>query len=137
MLQPSTSIWVSSSDHFLRGFFCWMMNAAGVSRWSTSPAILRIFPLRSGIGLEVSAIWDVRSVSSRKFHAGTSLGEEGRARDTRLCFSAEDDVDNASELEDDTAGKGAVKENVTAVGGLQVESADSDMTEARQRQNLD
>jgi hypothetical protein len=40
-------------------------------------------------------------------------------------------------MEDDTAGKGAVKEKVTAVGGLQVRSADSDIADVRQRQDLD
>lgn len=78
----------------------------------------------------------MRPVSSRKFHAGTSLGEDGSASDTRLCFSAEE-VDDAEEMEEDTAGKGAVKEKVTAVGGLQVRSADSDIADVRQRQVLD
>jgi hypothetical protein len=44
-------------------------------------------------------------VSSRKSHAGTRRGEEGNARETRRCLTA--DVDG-----DDEEGKGAVKENV-------------------------
>jgi len=37
------------------------------------------------------------------------------------------------EVEEDNAGKGAEKEKVAAVGGLQEESGDSDMTGTRQR----
>lgn len=78
----------------------------------------------------------MRPVSSRKFHAGTSLGEDGSASDTRLCFSAEE-VDDVEETEEDTAGKGAVKEKVTVLGGLQDRSADSGIADVRQRQDLD
>jgi hypothetical protein len=48
---------------------------------------------------------EVRPVSSRKFHAGTSLGEDGSASNARLCFSAEK-VGDVEEMEEDTAGKG-------------------------------
>lgn len=80
VLQPSTSICVSSSDHFLRCFFC---------TTKASSASLRILPLRSGMVMEVS---------SRKFQAGTRRGEEGRARDTRrACLGGESDMaDNPS-----------------------------------------
>lgn len=108
-----------------------------VSWRSLSSAILRIFPLRSGIGAEVSATCEVSPVSSRKFHACTSLGEDGSASDTRLCFSVEVDVGDDGELDDDNAGKGAEKEKVAAVGGLRVESAESDMAETGQRLELD
>jgi len=76
-------------------------------------------------------------VSSRKFHACTSLGEDGSASDTRLCFSAEEEVGEVGELEEERAGKGAEKEKVAVVGGLQEDSADSDMAKTRQRLELD
>lgn len=104
---------------------------------SPSSAILRILPLRSDIGAEVSATCEVRPVSSRKFHACTSLGEDGSASDTRLCFSAEEEVGEVGELEEERAGKGAEKEKVAVVGGLQEDSADSDMAKTRQRLELD
>lgn len=113
------------------------MNELAVSWRSLSSAILRIFPLRSGIGAEVSATCEVRPVSSRKLHACTSLGEDGSASDTRLCFNAEEEVGDVGELDEDNAGKGAEKEKVAAVGGLQVEFADSDMAETRKRLELD
>ena len=74
MLQPSTSIWVSSSDHFLRCFFCTTKPSCA------SSASLRILPLRSGMvsGMEVS---------SRKVQAGTRRGDEGSARETRRVLS--------------------------------------------------
>jgi hypothetical protein len=40
-------------------------------------------------------------------------------------------------MEEDTAGKGAVKEKVTVLGGLQDRSADSGIADVRQRQDLD
>jgi hypothetical protein len=46
-------------------------------------------------------------------------------------------VGDVGELDEDNAGKGAEKEKVAAVGGLQVESADSDMAETRKRLELD
>ena len=74
VLQPSTSIWVSSSDHFLRCFLC-----TTKASWS---AILRTLPLRSGM----VSMW----VSSRNVQAGTRRGDEGRARETRRrCFGGE------------------------------------------------
>jgi hypothetical protein len=47
------------------------------------------------------------------------------------------DVGDDGELDDDNAGKGAEKEKVAAVGGLRVESAESDMAETGQRLELD
>lgn len=66
MLQPSTSICVSCSVHFLRGFFC-TTNAS----WDESSEQVRILTLRSGT-------WS----SSCAFQAGTR-------RDTRRCFGGE------------------------------------------------
>lgn len=54
----------------------------------------------------LSATCDSSPVSSRKLQAGTSLGEEGKASDTRLCL-----IDD-----DEEAGKGALKENVDVEG---------------------
>jgi hypothetical protein len=78
--------------------------------------ILRIFPLLAGIRaeVEVSATWEARLVSSRKLHAGTRRGEDGKAKETRLCFAGVD-------VE---AGKGAVNEKVGVDGGLKGESRD-------------
>lgn len=66
-----------------------------------------------------------RPVSSRKLQAGTSLGDDGSAKDTRLCFKG----DSALADTDDEAGKGALNEKVDAVGGLQVSSACFSMVE--------
>jgi hypothetical protein len=67
---------------------------------------------------DVLATWESRPVSSRKLHAGTNLGDDGSANDTRRCLSgvfvAEDD--------DEVAGKGALNEKVDADGGLHVVS---------------
>lgn len=46
-------------------------------------------------------------MSSLKLQAGTSLGEEGSASDTRRCFRAEEE-----------AGKGALNEKVDVEGTL-------------------
>ena len=73
VLQLSTSIHVSSSDHFLHCFLC-MTKAS----WS---AILRILPLHSGMFMWVP-LWNVQ--------AGTNHGNEGRERETwRWCFKNE------------------------------------------------
>ena len=56
--------------------------------------------------MDVSATCEARLVSSRKLQAGTSLGDEGRASETRLLAVA----DAAAE-----AGKGAVNEKVDVV----------------------
>jgi len=75
-------------------------------------AIFLIFPFLSGIkhDVTVSATWESRPVSSRKLQAGTSLGEEGSASDTRLCFNEE-----LVEVEaEEDAGNGALNENVEA-----------------------
>ena len=70
VLQPSMSIRVSSSDHFLRCFLC-MTKAS----WST---ILCILPLHSGMFTWV-LLWNVQ--------AGMNRGDEGRERETRQwCF---------------------------------------------------
>lgn len=60
------------------------------------------------------AICESRPVSSRKLQAGTSLGEEGSASDTRRCFKGRllDDAE--------AAGNGALNENVDVEGGLHV-----------------
>ena len=104
-LQPLTSIWVSSIDHFLRGFFSWEEEATSESSRSVGVDILRILPLFSGTRAEVSGTWDSTPVSSRKSHAGTRRGDEARARETRRCFTA--DIDGVEE-----EGRGAVNEKV-------------------------
>jgi hypothetical protein len=95
-------------------------------------AIFLIFPLLSGIKHDtVSATCESSPVSSRKLQTGTSLGEEGSARDTRLCFTEE-----LVEVEDgDEAGNGALNENVEVDGswsldvgdGIDPRTADVDM----------
>ena len=73
VLQPSMSIRVSSSDHFLRCFLC-MTKAS----WST---ILCILPLHSGMFTWV-LLWNVQ--------VGMNHGDEGRERETRQwCFKNE------------------------------------------------
>lgn len=85
VLQPSTSICVSSSDHFLRCFLCTTKPSC-----VASSAILRILPLRSGM---VSGML----VSSRNDQAGTRRGEEGEARETRRCLSGDDEEEGEGE----------------------------------------
>ena len=60
---------------------------------------------------DVPAICESRPVSSRKLQAGTSLGEEGSAKDTRRCFKGR-------LLEG--AGNGALNEKVDVEGGVHV-----------------
>jgi hypothetical protein len=65
-------------------------------------------------------------VSSRKLQAGTKRGEEGKARETRLCLMAEG-IGGVVAMGDDVEGNGAVKENVDDDGGAQVKSFGFDM----------
>lgn len=51
-------------------------------------------------------------MSSRKFHAGNSRGEDGNASETRRCFRDED------ALGESDSGNGAVNENVDDDGSL-------------------
>lgn len=60
------------------------------------------------------AMCESRPVSSRKLQAGTSLGEEGSARDTRRCFKGRQPDD------DEAAGNGALNEKVDVEGGLHI-----------------
>jgi hypothetical protein len=110
-LQPNTSILVSSSDHFFRCFFSWKGSQ------SAPLASFLIFPRFSGTSPDasVSGTCESRPVSSRKFHACTTRGEEGSARDTRLCFKGD-----AAENEDEEAGNGALNENVEVDGTCRV-----------------
>lgn len=57
-------------------------------------------------------------VSSLKFHGCTTRGAEGSARETRRCLK-EADVEDSDMLEEEVAGKGAVKEN-EEIGGVGV-----------------
>ena len=125
LLQPATSIWVSSIVHFFRGFFSGLSEVVGSecgpwlpdSPLSGSPfAILRILPLFSegsaSSSSAASAECTPRPVSSRKFQAGKMRGEDGSASETRRCFPAADDGDG---------GNGAVNENVDVYGCDDVE----------------
>ena len=60
-------------------------------------------------------------MSSRKLQAGTSRGDDVRARETRRCFTGETAEVEAPE------GKGALKEKVEEEGGFAVESVARDM----------
>jgi hypothetical protein len=96
ILQPVTSICVSSSDHFFRCFF-----SRGGSFFSGPDGCFLDLPLFSGT-LSVSGTCESTPVSSRKSHA--TFGVDGSARETLRCFSA--DVLALDEEE----GNGALKE---------------------------
>lgn len=77
-------------------------------------SILRILPFFSGTEVEVEGVevsLDCSPISSLKLNGLTSLGEDGEARDTRLCFSAETLPADAGET-----GKGALNEKVDVDG---------------------
>lgn len=99
VLHPVTSIWVSSSDHFLRCFFCCMTSPPSRGWETESSAILRSLPFRSG--MDADSVWKVRPVSSRKLHAGTRRGEEGSASETRRCLRVEEDEDEGGGAENE------------------------------------
>ena len=114
--QPSTSILVSSSDHFFLGFFSRRVELSPT--WDKS--ILRIFPFFSGTSwqfVDVEVAWESKPVSSRKLQAWTTRGDDWDASDTRLCFKAEAVTAPCDEDdEEEDLGKGALKEKVDVDG---------------------
>lgn len=113
--QPSTSILVSSSDHFFLGFFSWRKESSPV--WDKS--ILRILPFFSGTSwplVDEEAAWESKPVSSRKLQAWTTRGDDCDASDTRLCFKAEAVTAPCTEDGEEEVKKGALKEKVEVDG---------------------
>jgi len=111
-LHPSTNICVSSSVHFLRGFFS---TREGIeSRSFGSPEVASVlgglFALSEATELVPWADIASKPISSRNDQpeAGVNLGDEGK--ETRLCFPG-----LAPPLR---GGKGAVKEKVEEGMGL-------------------
>lgn len=103
LLQPSTSIWVSSADHFFRAFFSALGEAAGPSSLPSPLLAVVAAPDKGELVLVVEdAAPDAAAllpflvfegvasnpVSSLKSHPSTTRGAWGNASDTRLCFNA-------------------------------------------------
>lgn len=78
---------------------------AGSSSAGNERSILRIFPFFSGPDVGAFAC---SPISSRKLYGWTRRGDEGDAKDTRLCLRAETP---AAEM-----GNGALKEKVDSDG---------------------
>ena len=106
LLQPFTSISVSSFVHFLRGFFSCTSEGISSRDASTmsSSTLFSLLSLSDATGAPPLADMASRPISSRKGHsgAGINLGEDGK--DTRLCL--------AVEVLPLWIGNGAVKEKV-------------------------
>lgn len=129
LLHPATNIWVSSSVHFLRGFFSGLTGEAVPVGFlspppASSPAPNATFALP--LALEASegdnltffnlpdalayaeldspvAVTATASspVSSLKFHPSTTRGACGRASETRLCFKADEGPATTDDVEVD------------------------------------